>query len=44
MQDVLGTRFPNRPDLVKVKAAPAVVFAAPREIVPAPQVTRSRSG
>ena len=46
MQDVLGSRFPNRPDLVKVKAEPehAIVFAAPREIVPAPQVTRSRSG
>jgi len=44
MQDVLGSRFPNRPDLVKVKTEPAVVFATPREIVPAPQVARSRSG
>jgi hypothetical protein len=44
LQDVLGSRFPNRPDLVKVKAEAAVFLSAPRDIVPAPQVQRSRSG
>lgn len=44
MQDVLGRRFPNRPDLVKTKKDVALVFAEPRKIVAAPQIARSQSG
>ncbi len=45
MQAVFGSRIPNRPDLVSVKAAAAAaVAAAPVHYTPAPDVGRSTSG
>lgn len=44
MRKVFGERFPNRPDLVKIKRDAATVYAAPRVLTPAPQITRSKSG
>ena len=45
MQAILGTRVPDRVDLVAVgSAAAATVMAQPRAPVPQPVVGRSRSG
>jgi hypothetical protein len=42
---VLGSRVPNRPDLVSISVpAPAAVLSYPRKEVPAPVVGRSKSG
>jgi cyclic GMP-AMP synthase len=45
MQAIFGSRIPDRPDLVSVKAAAAAaVAAAPVRYTPAPNVGRSTSG